>query len=369
RVSILVPAFNEEGTVVEALRSTIDIDYPDFEVIVVDDGSTDKTFERAASLAGRHRDRVDVQVLRKENAGKWSAHNFAVRHATGRYLLCVDADSRLEPDALRHMVRAIERDESIAAVAGQVRVRNRDGLLTCLQALEYLTCNGSMRTAQSFDATVLVVPGPIGLFRREVLDRVTAEFGKRGYDGTGGRYDGPFEDDSFAEDFDLSLAVLQLGYGIVYEPRAVSNTKAPSTLRSLMNQRYRWQRGSIQVLRKVMRRSRERPELLRPALLRWLLLAYAVDFVLVPLWLLIGLPYLLALYLSGSAIATSLLGFLLLMFGTNFLLSLCYASTHKDSKWLAPLCVAHDVYNTCFLQAILIFVVFDEIRGTPMRWS
>ena len=369
KVSILVPAYNEEETIEAALCSTLSLDYPDFEIVFVDDGSDDRTLEIARRLAGRHGG-VQLKVLGKQNGGKWSAHNLAFRHAEGAYVLCVDADSRLEPDALKHLVRALDADPKIGAVAGQVRVRNRDRALTCVQALEYLNCNGSMRTAQSGDGCVLVVPGPIGLFRRSACEEVWQRFGRRAEGQLAdGELDGPYESDTFAEDFDLSLAVLQLGYRVSYEPRAISNTKAPETTLSLLNQRYRWQRGSLQVLRKVWRRSQDRPELLPPHVLKWILLAYGVDLVLIPVWLLLGLPFVVMSFLDGGVFANSLLSFLFLMFGANFLLALCYASTHRDSKWLAPLCAVQDFYNTFVLQVILLFVVVDEARGAPMRWS
>ena len=173
----------------------------------------------------------------------------AVRvQAKGELVLCVDADSRLDPDALRHVVRTLLANEDAGCVAGQVRVRNRDGILTMLQALEYLNCNGSTRMAQSGQGSVLVVPGPIGLFRASVLQDVWDRFGHKHSDEKEGRLSGPYEDDTFAEDFDLSVAILALGGRIVYERHAVSNTKAPESIPGLLNQRYRWARGSLQVV-------------------------------------------------------------------------------------------------------------------------
>lgn len=367
KVSILVPAYNEEDTIGAALASSLALDYPDFEIIFVDDGSTDRTLEVARAMEGRHHG-VDVHVFTKKNGGKWSAHNLAFRKARGELILCVDADSRLMPDALRHLVRALMNHPEAGGVAGQVRVRNRINLLTSLQALEYLNCNGSTRTAQSSQGSVLVVPGPIGLFRTSVAQEVWDRFGRREV-MEDGELDGPYEHDTFAEDFDFSLAALNLGHQVIYEPRAVSNTKAPETFLALLNQRYRWQRGSIQVLRKLWRRMDADPAAVPDRVLRWVLLTYAVDLMIIPLWLLLGLPYVVSTFVSGGPMATNLLQLFLLFQGINLLLVLCYASTHGDSRRLAWVLPFHDLYQTFLIQSILAFVIVDEWRGTKMRWS
>ncbi len=140
RVSIFVPAFNESENIEAALESLLVLDYPCYEVIVVDDGSTDDTYARALRFAGKH-DRCTIDVHRKVNGGKWSAHNYAFRRSVGELVLCLDADSRVDPGSLRRMVLHLA-DPQIAAVAGQIRVRNRHNLLTRLQAIEYLMGNG-----------------------------------------------------------------------------------------------------------------------------------------------------------------------------------------------------------------------------------
>lgn len=368
RVSILVPAFNEEESIRAALESSLRLDYPDYEIVFVDDGSTDETLAIARELEGRHHG-VDLRVFTKPNAGKWSAHNLAFREARGELILCVDADSRLERDSLRSLVRTLLADPKSGGVAGQVRVRNRVNLLTCLQALEYLSCNGATRSAQSKQGCVLVVPGPIGLFRREVVQEVWDRFGRRSEDLGPGAYDGPYEHDTFAEDFDFSVSVIALGHRVLYEPAAISNTKAPETVFALLSQRYRWQRGSIQVLRKLWRRSLEDPDLLGPGVTRWILLTYGVDLVLVPIWLGFGLPYVVATFLGGVNMAANLISLFLVFMVINCILTTCFASIHGDQKRLSVVLPFHDLYQTLLLQGILGFVIIDEIRGAPMRWS
>jgi poly-beta-1,6-N-acetyl-D-glucosamine synthase len=135
-----------------------------------------------------------------------------------------------------------------------IRVRNRNSLVGLFQAFEYVLANGAFRLSQSATGAVMVVPGPIGLFRREALERVQAE-NERSQGSENHEVPRPFSPLTFAEDFHLSLTMLTLGYRIEYEPHAIAHTKAPATLASLINQRYRWNRGTMQVVLWYIRRA------------------------------------------------------------------------------------------------------------------
>lgn len=150
-------------------------------------------------------------------------------------------------------------------MAAQTRGRNRKNLITYLQSLEYLMANGAVRTGQGLFGTVLIVPGPIGMFRRCVMEDVWLRYTREKEPTSPGVVDGPFEGDTFADDFDLSLAILSLGEQIVYEPRAISFTTAPTSTFALLNQRYRWLRGAMQVLRRFSQRPQTDPQLSRRA--------------------------------------------------------------------------------------------------------
>ena len=230
-VSIIVPAFNEGAMIAAVLESLLAIDYPNFEIVVVDDGSSDRTYLHALPFRRRRPD-VECRVLAKPNGGKFDALNHGIAHARGEFIVCIDGDSLVHPQALKACIARFA-DPRVGAVAGNVRVANRGTAWSALQALEYIAGYGLAKRAQSAAGVVTIVPGPLGAFRKSALEAV------RGYDG-----------DSYAEDFDLTVKLLGAGWHVVYEPRAIVFTEAPERTLELLRQRYRWTRGSLQALRK-----------------------------------------------------------------------------------------------------------------------
>jgi len=233
-VSIIVPAFNESEVIQSSLSSLLELRYPYYEIIAVDDGSTDGTFEKMREFEGNHYG-VKVSVFRKENSGKADTLNYGIRRSRAPIVVCMDSDSRLTPDALRYAVRTFA-DPHVGAVAGNVKVINRHNIWTKLQALEYIEGLNIVRKAQAFWRSVNVIPGPIGIFRRAAIE------------ATGG-----YDADTFAEDFDMTVKILAAGWKINYEPKAVAFTEAPEDLLDIIKQRYRWSRGILQALRKQKR--------------------------------------------------------------------------------------------------------------------
>ena len=230
-VSIIVPAFNEAEVIQSSLSSLLELRYPYYEIIAVDDGSTDGTYERMREFEGNHYG-VRVSVFRKENSGKADTLNYGIRRSKAPIVVCMDSDSRLTPEALRYAVRTFA-DPNVGAVAGNVKVINRHNIWTKLQALEYIEGLNIVRKAQAFWRSVNVIPGPIGIFRRTAIE------------ATGG-----YDSDTFAEDFDMTVKILAAGWKINYEPKAVAFTEAPEELLDIIKQRYRWSRGILQALRK-----------------------------------------------------------------------------------------------------------------------
>ena len=160
-ISVLVPAYNEGELMERALASLLELDYPEFEVVVIDDGSTDDTLERAVRWEGR-RGPVEVKVVTKRNGGKATALNAGIAASKHPFILCMDADSYLHPKTL---LRAIEHfgDPSVGAVAGNVKVENRGKIITRLQALEYIEGLNMPRRAQGFVAAVNTLVASLSL--------------------------------------------------------------------------------------------------------------------------------------------------------------------------------------------------------------
>lgn len=234
-VSIIVPVYNEGKVLKDSIESLAQLNYPNYEIIIVNDGSTDNTLEVARSLVGYSKGvygDVKISMINKPNGGKSRALNAGIQFSKADFFVCVDGDSQLSRDTLKEGMKHFS-DPGVGAVAGNVKVENRKKLLTDLQALEYLEGLNMARSAQSLVRMVNIIPGPIGIFRRKAIEDA-----------------GLYSSDTFAEDADLTLKVLAAGWKIQYEPNAISYTEAPQTLNQLLKQRYRWTRGILQAIRK-----------------------------------------------------------------------------------------------------------------------
>lgn len=231
-VCVLVPCFNEEKVIIPTLQSLSRLDYPKLEILVIDDGSTDRTVELAEAF--RSHSPVPLQVLQKKNSGKASSLNLGIQSSKSDLVLCVDADSQLEASGLKKAALHLMAKPKLGAVAGTVVVGNTDTHLTGLQNLEYRISN-LQKSFLSLFGLLGIIPGPIGLFRREAIESV------KGYDQSPGL---------FAEDADLTLKLIAAGWDVVYEPDLISKTEAPEESLSFLRQRYRWFRGTSQALQR-----------------------------------------------------------------------------------------------------------------------
>ena len=224
-VTVLIPAYNEERVVVRTVNSVLASDWPNLEVVVVDDGSQDST---AAQLENAFGSNPRVRILHQPNRGKPAALNLALRAVTTEILVGVDADTRFEPGTVRALLRHFV-DPNVAAVAGNTKVANRHNLLTRWQALEYITSQNLDRRAFDVLNCITVVPGAVGAWRTDVV-----------------RACGGFSPDTVAEDTDLTLTILRRGYRIKYDDVAVAWTEAPQRWSDLIRQRFRWTFGTFQ---------------------------------------------------------------------------------------------------------------------------
>jgi biofilm PGA synthesis N-glycosyltransferase PgaC len=365
KVSIIVPAHNEENCIVETLQSLMRIDYPNLEILLVDDGSTDLTYEKALPFAGIHEGKI-IKIFRKAQGGKASALNLAFRYSTGEYIVCMDADSQLAPDSIRRLLRRFVHD-NIGACAGQVVVRNRCNLLTHLQALEYMLMNGTARMFQSYFSSVLIAPGPLTMFRRHVLQELQERWGADDHRERrrSGQVPGPWESDTYAEDTKLSLSILASGADIVYEPAARCFTSAPTHVQRLLNQRYRWNRGNIQAVRRIWQRWCQTPYE-RPNLGIWLVV-FVIESILWSLLDIVGLIMFLLLIMTLGEFGPAFMWYLLLLLVDMNAAAFCATNSYHSYGTIILL----PIYRTYFgiiLQVNVLFSLFDELKGRRMSW-
>jgi poly-beta-1,6-N-acetyl-D-glucosamine synthase len=231
-VTVLIPAYNEEAVIATSVRAAEASDYPEFEVLVLDDGSTDRTSDAAREAAGPH-----TEVIRDDvNRGKAERLNAGFARARHELVVVTDADAHLHPEAIRHLAARIDDSPLIAAVAGAPHVTNRNHLICALQVLEAASIIGLIRRTQSLTGRVGTVAGVFGIFRR---DRVLAA--------------GGYDPQMATEDIDLTWRLLMNGWQTAYEPRALVGMEVPPTLSALWAQRKRWARGQGEVLHRHLR--------------------------------------------------------------------------------------------------------------------
>lgn len=230
KVSIVVPAFNEEVNIVSSLENLLRCDYPNFNIVFVNDGSKDRTWEKAVETFA-----VDpvMTLLNKPNGGKASALNLGIEHTDAEYVVCIDADTKLKPDAvgklMDHFLWQARDGKPIGAVAGVVKVGNEVNMLTRWQNIEYITSQNFDRKAFAYTNSITVVPGAIGAFLKKAIGEA-----------------GGFTTDTLAEDCDLTIRILREGYIVANEPNAIAMTEAPEKLKDFMKQRFRWSFGVLQ---------------------------------------------------------------------------------------------------------------------------
>jgi poly-beta-1,6-N-acetyl-D-glucosamine synthase len=345
-ISVLVPAYNEGQVMERALTSLMQLDYPEYEVLVIDDGSTDDTLEIAAQWEGQ-RGAGTFRVITKPNGGKASALNAGIAHSLHPLILCMDADSYLEPRTLLNAVRHFS-DPNVGAVAGNVKVENRGRIVTRLQALEYIEGLNMPRRAQGFIAAVNIVPGPVGMFRREALEEV-----------------GGYDTDTFAEDADLTLKMMAAGWRVEYEDQAIAWSEAPESWRDLTQQRYRWTRGILQALRKrkgiFLRPFPDFPLWISTVQLGFEALVWPVMNVFAHLFFAIVA----VLFGAGELI----LYWMVLLTLLDLVAALVTVSMEEESLTLVPMAVIYRFVFILFLDVVKMFATMEELFRLDMGWG
>lgn len=346
-VSIIVPCYNEEKVVADALRSLLRIKYPAYEVIVVDDGSTDQTDLMANSVAEAS-PFVSVTVIRKENGGKATALNEGIKNAKGDLILCCDADSLIEPNSLMAAVPHF-LDKSVAAVAGFVEIIKDDTLILKFQQLEYQLGLNFLRRGMAVVGAVPIVPGPCGLFRKRAVQEAGGFESRR---------------DIYAEDAELSMRLIANGWRINSEEDFIAYTEAPDNWRSLYRQRYRWSRGVFQAFRMNLF------EILNHRNLRGYVLASYLfsEIYWIPL-VNVGLTVMFVTHVFVHHSAT-LFTYLFAGLIVIELLSAIFASYKlgKPFRWVMVMLVSNFSY-AILLMFWKVVALFEEWLDSPMNWD
>jgi cellulose synthase/poly-beta-1,6-N-acetylglucosamine synthase-like glycosyltransferase/peptidoglycan/xylan/chitin deacetylase (PgdA/CDA1 family)/spore germination protein YaaH len=224
-VTVLIPAHNEEGVIVQTVTSVLASDVKQLALIVVNDGSTDRTGDLLDSHFGRD---ARVRILHQVNRGKSAALSRAIAEANAEIVVTIDADTEIEPDAISKLLRHFS-DPTVGAVAGNVKVGNRSRWLTRWQALEYITSQNMEKRAFDLLNCITVVPGALGAWRKGAIEAA-----------------GGITADTVAEDADLTIAIRRLGWRVSYDEEAIAWTEAPETAGALIRQRFRWTFGTLQ---------------------------------------------------------------------------------------------------------------------------
>ena len=231
-VAVLVPCFNEGDNAEETITHALGLDYPNFEVIAINDGSSDNTAEVLNRLAEQHEKLRVVHLA--QNQGKAMALQAGSLLTEAEILIGIDGDALLDSHAASWMVRHFQQDPTVAAVTGNPRIRTRSTLLGRIQVGEFSSIVGMIKRAQRSFGRLFTVSGVITAFRKSAVHEVN--------------YWSP---NMLTEDIDITWKLQRAGWDIRFEPNALVWILMPETFTGLWKQRLRWAMGGAQVLLKI----------------------------------------------------------------------------------------------------------------------
>ena len=224
-VTFLVPCWNEEETIEGTIESIWDLDYPKsrIKIVIVDDGSTDNTWK----VLQQYKNHPDIRILHKENGGKASAANLALKYVKTQYMCSIDADTFLEKDALRTIMTYFVRRPDLSSVGGTVLIHDPESLAQSAQSVDYQMFSFSKKMLGLLGA-VLVAPGAFSLYKTKVLKEI-----------------GGYKEGHGLEDLELTFRMQKDGFKVDHCHNAIAYTKGPETLPGLFKQRLRWSYGFL----------------------------------------------------------------------------------------------------------------------------
>lgn len=342
-VSIIVPAYNEELVLENCVKSLLKLNYPTFEVIIVDDGSSDSTATVGETLA---KNQSQVTFFSKKNGGKANALNYGIEHSEAEIIVCIDADSIFAIDALTQLALPFA-DPMVGAVGGNVKVANRSNILNMHQATEYIVGLNIQRRAFAELGCMQVISGAIGAFRKDVLLEI-----------------GGYSTDTIVEDMDITISVAKAGYKVTYNGYAIAYTESPESLSDFMKQRYRWVIGGFKVLKKhsdMIFNSKYGamgmiglPYFL---IFPWIDILVSLMFILTTIRVIVSGNYLvLILFFAGMLMVQS---------------SMMYYAFHmdKEKKHLIFFVIIESLWYSHLLNYITVKAGINHLRGKDVTWN
>lgn len=365
QIAVLIPAYNEEKVIVRTIRSVMMSTYKNMRILVIDDGSKDRTADVAREAYPDDIASGRLVVLEKQNAGKAEALNYALANYVHEEIYVgIDADTVIAHDAIARLVPHFA-DPKIGAVAGNAKVGNRVNLWTRWQALEYITSQNFERRALDLFNVVVVVPGAIGAWRFAPVKEA-----------------GGYHSNTVAEDADLTMILLEKGYHVIYEDQALAFTEAPVNVNGLMRQRFRWSFGIMQAVFKHMGAFRTRAAMglfALPNIIVFQILLPLVSplidlmFVMSVFWWLYNKHFHPESASSASflKLLTYFLAFMIIDFSASalaFMLERKHQASKGDAWLLVHIWIQRFSYRQVF-SLVLFKTVKRVIDGRPFSWD
>ncbi|WP_066591533.1 glycosyltransferase [Sphingomonas pruni] len=357
-VTVMIPAYNEEAVIERSIRTVLASTDVRIEVIVIDDGSKDRT---SAIVRDAFAEDPRVRLLTLENGGKARALNRGLELATGEIVIALDADTQFEPTTIARLARWFG-DPQLGAVAGNAKVGNRVNLITKWQALEYITAQNLERRALASLNAMTVVPGAVGAWRLEAVRSV-----------------GGYPDDTLAEDQDLTIAIQRAGWKVHYDQFAVAWTESPESFKGLAKQRFRWAYGTLQCLWKhgtIIGRG-------KPRGLAWIGLPQAILFqiVLAAISPIIDLALIVSFALTWLAVeqhgwaqtqhsVEKMLAYWLIFTAIDLLSAIVAFALERREKWsLLWLLIPQRIGYRQVMYYVVLKAITQALRGPLVGWG
>lgn len=361
KVSIMVPAHNEGVVIVQTVRALLNFSYPkeQYEIIVINDNSTDNSAELLAEIQAEHKDR-SLTIVNTDSVtggkGKSNALNIGYTHATGEYIVIYDADNTPDPNALTYLVAEIENDDTLGAVIGKFRTRNRTvNMLTRFINIETLAFQWMAQAGRWRLFKLCTIPGTNFILRRSIIDAI-----------------GGWDVNAIAEDTEISFRIYMMGYRIKMQPHAVTWEQEPQTVSVWFRQRTRWVMGNIYVLIKNLKllfdpkARRIRFDILYFLSIYFLLLSALVISDVVFVGTLVGWAH---TTLAGFSLA--LWGMALVLYVAGTYITITTEKGEMDLRNLGYIVIMYFVYSKMWMIVAFVGLVkylYDRIFHVKATW-